>query len=71
MSKPGLNSSALFTTPSFFKGTARIGDMFGQLDSYNYSKSAAQADQEALSRDWKIVGKEIANAINTFKKNAK
>jgi hypothetical protein len=30
-----ISSSSLFTNPSFTKGTARVVDLFGQLDEYN------------------------------------
>jgi len=71
MYKPKPISSSLLITPSFFAGTTRIGDMFGQLNTYNYSKTGYDSDRKALSRDWKIVGKEISKAITNFKKNAK
>jgi hypothetical protein len=45
---------------------ARIGDLFGSLDEYNYKKTEAEADSEALRRDWLIVGRDIANAIKSY-----
>lgn len=61
-----LNSSALFSSPSLLKGAARTIDMFGALDEYNYKVTEAEADAEALKRDWNIIGIDIANAIGEY-----
>lgn len=66
MSKTFINSSALFTIPSILKGTARVVDLFGYLDNYNYKKTEAEADAEALRRDWTIVGLDIKDAIGVY-----
>ena len=66
MSKTFLDSSALFTSPSFGKGSARIVDLFGDLDGYNYKETEADADAEALRRDWNMVGLDIAQAIDAY-----
>lgn len=66
MSKTFINSSALFTSPSILKGTARVVDLFGYLDDYNYKKTEAEADAEALKRDWTIVGLDIKTAIGLY-----
>jgi len=58
-------SSQLFTPPSFAKGTARIGDLFGQ-DEYNYESSDEEADIKALERDWSIIGRDISQAMQTY-----
>lgn len=63
-----ISSSALFTTPSFLKGTSRVVDMFGTLNNYNYKETGAEADLESLKRDWGIVGLDIANAIGIYEK---
>lgn len=64
--KPYVNSSALFSEPSLLKGAARTIDMFGTLDEYNYKNTEAEADYEALKRDWSIVGIDIANAMEDY-----
>lgn len=66
MSKTFVNSSALFTSPSFLKGTARVVDLFGYLDEYNYKKTEAEADFEALKRDWNMIGLDINRAIELY-----
>ena len=69
MSKIFLNSSALFTSPSFLKGAARVSDLFGYLDDYNYKPTGNEADFEALKRDWEIVGLDIQNAIEIYEQS--
>lgn len=66
MSKTFINSSALFSSPSISKGTARVVDLFGYLDEYNYKRTEAEADTEALKRDWNIVGLDIKSAIGLY-----
>ena len=66
MSDVYISSSSLYTYPSFAKGIARIGDLFGTLDGYNYKETEADADVEALTRNWRIVGRDIANAIRSY-----
>lgn len=66
MSKTFINSSALFTNPSVLKGTARVADLFGYLDNYNYKETEAEADIKALKRDWTIVGFDIKRAIEFY-----
>lgn len=51
-----MKASTLFRQPSFFKGMARVVDLFGKLDEYAYSE---HADLEQLHRDWKIVGTDL------------
>lgn len=69
MGKTFLNSSALSTNPSFLKGTCRVVDLFGYLDEYNYKDSEAEADIEALKRDWDIVGIDLVKAIELYEQN--
>lgn len=64
-----INSSDLFTTPSFLKGTARIIDLFGNLDDYNYKPTDKKVDTEALKRDWDIVGLDILDAIELYEQS--
>lgn len=71
MSNLFINSSSLYTDPSFFKGMARVVDLFGSLDEYNYKTTEAEADNEALKRDWFIIGKDLFNAIKTYGKAKK
>lgn len=66
MGKAFLNSSALFTNPSFLKGACRVVDLFGSLDEYNYKESDIEADTEALKRDWEVVGYDLTKAVESY-----
>lgn len=66
MSKTFIDSSALFSNPSILKGVTRVVDLFGYLDEYNYKNTEAEADAEALKRDWTIVGLDIKSAIGLY-----
>lgn len=65
-----INSSDLFASPSFMKGAARIADLFGYLDDYNYKPTGKKVDTEALKRDWNIVGLDIFEAIELYEKSS-
>ncbi|HLD26368.1 MAG TPA: hypothetical protein VJB63_00200 [Patescibacteria group bacterium] len=58
--------SNLSHVPSFWKGTARVLDLFGNLDVYNYSNNEEEADFNALKRDWEIVGQDLFSAIKQY-----
>lgn len=64
-----IQSSNLYNSPSFFKGFARIFDLFGQFDKYYTHTTEEEADKNAISRDWKIVGNDILNALKTYESN--
>jgi hypothetical protein len=59
-------STMLFARPSFIEGMARVLDMGGTLDSYNYSETDEQADFLALFADWHSVGKDIETAWKAY-----
>ncbi len=56
-------SSRLIATPSFLTGYARALDVAGTFDSYNVSNSEYEADARALANDWKIVGRQLREAL--------
>lgn len=58
----------LYATPSFMEGVARLVDVTGTIDEYNYSASPEQADYRALRSDWEAIGRDIWNAISQFAK---
>jgi hypothetical protein len=60
-------SDLLFARPSFLKGIARIFDVRGELDQYNTSPSDELADCRALRSDWRAVGDDLQEAMNSFK----
>lgn len=45
---------------------ARIWDLFGNLDAYQYSKTDDEADYRALSHDWQMTGYLIQNALKKY-----
>jgi len=57
----------LFSTPSFFIGMGSIFNLAGKYFYYNTSDSDAEADYKAIESDWKAVGKDIQDSINTYK----
>jgi len=59
------DSSFLCLRPSFLEGMARILDFPGTLSEYNRSLTPEQADYLALLGDWRLVGKDIEDAIKT------
>ena len=63
MKRNNIYSTDLFCYPSFVKGVARLGSIYGHLDEYNYKDNA---DEEALEKDWIIIGKDIGNSIEKY-----
>ncbi|HET7699395.1 MAG TPA: hypothetical protein VFM06_00855 [Candidatus Limnocylindria bacterium] len=56
-------STFLFARPSLVEGAARLTDLVGVLDEYNYSPSDEAADFYALSNDWRAVAHDLKLAI--------
>ena len=65
------DTSFLFATPSFLEGFARTLDLGATLDEYNSSITSEQADFLAIKNDWKVIGNDIACAIEKEKSNLK
>jgi len=61
-------STKILRYPSFFKGVARIFDLFGSLDQYKYSNNP---DAELIHRDWEIIGYDLKKAIDYGQTNSK
>jgi len=55
----------LFAKPSFFEGMARVLDLGGTLNEYNYSRSGSHADMHAVGNDWIAVGEDLRGAVET------
>lgn len=53
----------LFARPSFLGGMARVLDIGGTQQEYNYSLSGEQADRIALEQDWRAVYGDWAAAV--------
>lgn len=60
-------SSYLFQRPSFLDGMARVLDIGGVYNDYNYSLTPEEADTQAMAVDWLCVGDDIVAAINQHK----
>jgi hypothetical protein len=56
----------LFPRATLLSGVARTFDLWGDLDTYNYSRTRAEADALALYSDWRVVGEHIFNAMTAY-----
>jgi hypothetical protein len=45
----------LFARPSVLEGIGRCIDLFGVLNTYNYSQDGIEADNRALANDWAAI----------------
>jgi hypothetical protein len=52
----------LFAKPSWRSGAARVLDLFGMFDDFNFSEDPAQADAIALYLDYRSVGLDLMAA---------
>ncbi len=62
-------SDFLFSKPRSWHGVARLFDLAGQFDEYNYSLSDTEADTRATYSDWMRVGKDMEDAIKAVGRN--
>lgn len=49
----------LYALPSFLSGAARLVDLGGTFDAYNYSASDEGSDARALASDLSQVGRDL------------
>ena len=59
-------TSRLFARPSFIEGMARVLDMGGTLNEYNFSATGEEADAIALWSDWAAIGQDMYTVIGDF-----
>ena len=52
--------------PTFFTGAATCFDLFGSMNTFNYSSSTEMADYQELSSDWKMTGQDLKEAIEGY-----
>jgi hypothetical protein len=64
--KPSTRSDFLFARPAFMAGVARLFDFYGTYNSYNLSDSEEEADDRATFSDWRLIGIDIINAMESF-----
>lgn len=57
-------STFLFANPSLVSGAAHLLDFWGTFDSYNHSRTPAEADAIAIYADWRSVGENLVQALN-------
>ncbi len=62
-----IESDYLFARPSFMEGAARIMDLSGSLNTYNYSRNGAEADARALAQDWRAIGRDVRAALEELR----
>jgi hypothetical protein len=60
-----LRTDFLVTMPSVLLGVARLVDLGTTLDAYNISPTPEDADTIAIASDWRMVGKDLRDAIVT------
>ncbi len=65
-----ISSSDLFARPSFIEGIARIVDLGGNLQEYNVSETEAEADENAIGNDWRIVGQDLSNSFKRYERGS-
>mgnify|MGYP006287055409 CR=1 FL=1 len=63
-----IKTDFLFAMPSFIAGAGRALDIGATMQVYNESYSSQEADAKAIATDWKMVGSDIAAAIENYGK---
>ncbi len=61
-----MDTTFLFASPSLFSGMARMLDIYGQFDSYNVSETEETADAKALYSDFRMIGQDLKQAIESL-----
>jgi len=56
----------LYAEPSCLEGFARVLDIGGVFDDFNYSSTPEEADGLALTSDWYAVGADLQRAIGRY-----
>lgn len=63
----------IFVTPGFLRGAARALDVGGALgrNSFLLSDSTAEADERALRSDWRVVNRDLNQALAAVESDVK
>lgn len=56
----------LFAVPTFLTGAATCFDLFGNMNTFNYSDSPQKADARELSSDWTMTGQDLKEAMDGY-----
>lgn len=65
-----IQSNYLFARPSFVEGVGRIVDVSNSLNTYNQSRSGAEADAHAIREDWKALGHDVRVSLEQLRESA-
>lgn len=57
-------TSFLLKKRSFLSGLGSVIDVFGEVNMFNSSKSAEEADQKAIRNDWDMVGSDFKKIMD-------
>jgi len=57
----------LFSTPCFLSGMGSILSIEGNYYEFNSSENGFEADEMALTNDFRMVGQDIENVLNEIK----
>ena len=66
VSGDAMDTAFLFATPSLWSGMARMLDIYGQFDGYNTSETEEEADAKALYSDFRMIGQDLKNAMESL-----
>ena len=61
----------LFSTPSFLSGAGTVINLAGNYYEFNASDSGFEADKKAIENDFRMVGQDICDVIETIKEDKK
>jgi hypothetical protein len=56
----------LYAEPCWLEGFARVLDVGGVFDDFNYSSTPEEADRLAPTSDWYAVGADLHRAISRY-----
>ena len=63
----GICTDYIYARPSFLEGVARIMDIGGTLNEYNYASDGQQADAIAIWSDWAVIGQDMYTAMGIYR----
>jgi len=58
-------TNQLFPRTGFLTGMGSVLNISGKYFDFNYSKSDAEADAEAIASDWGMVGQDLQHVLDT------
>lgn len=60
-----IKTNQLFPRTSFLSGMGSVLNISGSYFEFNYSNSDADADYEAISSDWAMIGQDIQTVLDS------